>query len=159
MILTTTGRATSARASRLLGHALGVASSRFQTALVGLLAAALLVAPAAPAPGQTSGDAPQEYRVGAKDVLKVTIWGHDDLSRQVVVSADGKFQFPPIGDVRMAGLTPGAIETLLRNLLGKDYLVDPQVSVSAQEYRSQRDLTDPRSPGGQGARGACSSLG
>ena len=71
-------------------------------------------------------------------MLKVTIWGHEDLSRQVVVSADGTFQFPLIGDVRVAGLTPGAIEVLLRDLLGKDYLVNPQVSVSVQEYRSQR---------------------
>ena len=32
----------------------------------------------------------------------------------------------------------GAVETLLRDLLGKDYLVNPQVSVSVQDYRSQR---------------------
>ena len=103
-----------------------------------LLAAAVILSLAIPAPGQTPGSQAQDYRIGPKDVLKVTIWGHDDLSRQVVVSADGSFQFPLIGDVRVAGLTPGAIETLLRDLLGKDYLVDPQVSVSVQEYRSQR---------------------
>jgi polysaccharide export outer membrane protein len=88
--------------------------------------------------GQTSRGAIQEYRVGPKDVLKITIWGHEDLSRQVVVSADGSFQFPLIGDVSVAGLTPGAIESRLRDLLGKDYLVNPQVSVSVQEFRSQR---------------------
>ena len=38
----------------------------------------------------------------------------------------------------MSGLTPGDVETLLRDLLGKDYLVNPQVSVSVQEFRSQR---------------------
>ena len=90
------------------------------------------------ASGQTPRGPVQEYRVGAKDVLKVTVWGHEDLSRLVVISADGTFQFPLIGDVRVAGLTPGAVETLLRDLLGKDYLVNPQVSVSVQEYRSQR---------------------
>jgi polysaccharide biosynthesis/export protein len=105
-----------------------------------LLVAAVLpslvsVATGQPAPAQPST---QEYRVGAKDVLKITVWGHDDLSRPVVVSADGTFQFPLIGDVRVAGLTPGAIEILLRDLLEKDYLVNPQVSVSVQEYRSQR---------------------
>ena len=90
--------------------------------------------------GQTKGGAAQEYRVGPKDVLKVTVWGHEDLSRLVVVGADGTFQFPLVGDVRVAGLTPGGIEGLLRDLLGKDYLVNPQVSVSVQEYRSQRVL-------------------
>ena len=113
----------------------------FKTSLL-LLFLATLALPSLTtlATGQTASrpPAPQEYRVGPKDVLKVTIWGHEDLSRQVVVSADGTFQFPLIGDVRVSGLTPGDVETLLRDLLGKDYLVNPQVSVSVQEFRSQR---------------------
>ena len=103
-----------------------------------LFASALLSGLALSASGQTPSRLSQEYRVGPKDVLRVTIWGHEDLSRQVVVSADGSFQFPLVGDVQVSGLTPGDVETLLRNLLGKDYLVNPQVSVSVQEYRSQR---------------------
>ena len=91
-----------------------------------------------PAASQTAPRPGQDYRVGPKDVLKVTIWGHDDLSRLVVVSADGSFQFPLVGDVQVAGLTPASVETRLRDLLGRDYLVNPQVSVSVQEYRSQR---------------------
>jgi polysaccharide export outer membrane protein len=106
--------------------------------LLPLLAAAAALGTALPALGQGASRASQEYRVGAKDVLKITVWGHDDLSRQVVVSADGSFQFPLIGDVAVAGLTPGEIEARLRDLLGKDYLVNPQVSVSVQEYRAQR---------------------
>ncbi len=111
---------------------------QFPTAIILLLAATFLPGLETPAPGQTPTRPSQEYRVGPKDVLKVTIWGHEDLSRQVVVSADGSFQFPLVGDVQVAGLTPGGVETLLRALLGKDYLVNPQVSVSVQEYRSQR---------------------
>jgi polysaccharide biosynthesis/export protein len=117
---------------------MGVVSRRSSTNLVVLLTATLFLASTVVAPGQTPGGGAQEYRVGAKDVLKVTVWGHDDLSRQVVVSADGTFAFPLIGDVRVAGLTTSAVEALLRDLLGKDYLVNPQVSVSVQEYRSQR---------------------
>ena len=103
-----------------------------------LLAVVLVPGLAPTASSQTAPSPVQEYRIGAKDVLKVTVWGHEDLSRQVVVTADGTFQFPLIGDVKVAGLTPSAVETLLRDLLGKDYLVNPQVSVSVQEYRSQR---------------------
>lgn len=103
-----------------------------------LVAAGLVSGLAGPALAQTPSAEIQEYRVGAKDVLKITVWGHEDLSRQVVVSADGSFQFPLIGDVAVAGRTPGEIETRLRDLLGKDYLVNPQVSVSVQEYRAQR---------------------
>jgi polysaccharide export outer membrane protein len=105
-----------------------------------IVAAALL--PGLVTLASSQGSAParsgQEYRIGPKDVLKVTVWGHEDLSRLVVVSAEGSFQFPLVGDVHVAGLTPGGVESILRDLLGKDYLVNPQVSVSVQEYRSQR---------------------
>jgi len=80
----------------------------------------------------------KEYRIGPKDVLKITVWGHEDLTRTSVVSADGTFPFPLIGDVPAAGLTPSQLEARLKGLLGRDYLVDPHVSVSVQEYRSQR---------------------
>jgi polysaccharide export outer membrane protein len=114
------------------------AVGRYLTVLRLLLAASLLAGLGTSALGQTPARPGQEYRIGPKDVLKVTVWGHDDLSRQVVVSADGSFQFPLVGDVQAAGLTPGEIEARLRDLLGKDYLVSPQVAVSVQEYRSQR---------------------
>jgi polysaccharide biosynthesis/export protein len=80
----------------------------------------------------------QDYRVGAGDVLKITVYGHEDLVRTSVVAADGRMPFPLIGDVAAGGLTPTELETRLRDLLGKDYLVDPQVTVAVQEYRSQR---------------------
>jgi polysaccharide export outer membrane protein len=111
--------------------------ARRPTLLLLLLAPALLSGLETRASGQAPRPS-QEYRVGPKDVLKVTVWGHEDLSRQVVVSADGTFPFPLVGDIRAAGLTPGEIEGRLRDTLGKDYLVNPQVSVSVQEYRSQR---------------------
>jgi len=45
---------------------------------------------------------------------------------------------PLIGRVKAAGLTPTAFAGDLRTRLEKDYLVNPQVSVSVQEFRSQR---------------------
>jgi polysaccharide export outer membrane protein len=87
------------------------------------------------AAAQSAGN---DYRIGPKDVLKVTVWGHDDLSRSVSVSTDGTVIFPLVGEVRAAGLTASQLEERLRALLGRDYLVDPQVSVAVQEYRSQR---------------------
>jgi polysaccharide export outer membrane protein len=80
----------------------------------------------------------RQYQVGPRDVLKITVFGHDDLSRPTVVSADGTISMPLVGDVPVAGLTPNQVEARLRDLYGKDYLVDPKVSVSVQEYRSQR---------------------
>ena len=78
------------------------------------------------------------YVVGAEDVLEITVSGQNDLTRRVTVSPDGTFMFPFVGSVSAAGLTPNEVETRLRDLLEKDYLVDPQLSVRVAEYRSQR---------------------
>jgi polysaccharide export outer membrane protein len=107
----------------------------------GRFVAALLVASALAASlaGLARGQTPEaEYRIGPKDVLRITVWGHEDLSRLTVVSADGTFAFPLVGHVSATGLTSSQVEARLKELLGKDYLVDPQVSVAVQEYRSQR---------------------
>ncbi len=99
--------------------------------LAGLLAVILFARAGAGAPVPA-------YRIGPGDVLKITVWGHEDLSRLGVVAADGRMPFPLIGEVEAAGLSPTELEARLRALLAKDYLVDPQVTVAVQEYRSQK---------------------
>ncbi len=98
-----------------------------------LLLAALVLAwgPAAPASAQ-------EYVIGARDVLKITVWGQDDLSKEYPVDPDGYVSFPLIGRVKATGLTPTAFAGELRTRLEKDYLVNPQVLVSVREYLSQK---------------------
>lgn len=99
--------------------------------LAGLVGLILLARAGAGAPSES-------YRIGPGDVLKITVYGHEDLSRLGVVAADGRMPFPLIGEVQTSGLSPTDLEARLRELLGKDYLVNPQVSVSVQEYRSQK---------------------
>jgi len=71
-------------------------------------------------------------------VLAVSVWGQTDLSRDYPVDQQGFVQFPLVGRVRAAGLTTRALAEHLTELLGKDYLVNPQVSVSVKEYLSQK---------------------
>ena len=80
----------------------------------------------------------QEYVIGARDVLKVTVWGQDDLSKEYPVDADGHVSFPLVGRVKAAGRTPTAFAAELAARLEKDYLVNPQVFVSVKEYLSQK---------------------
>jgi polysaccharide export outer membrane protein len=80
----------------------------------------------------------RDYRIGPGDVLRVAVYGHEDLTRLAVVAPDGQMPFPLIGQVAAVGLTPTELEGRLRDLLARDYLVDPQVTVAVQEYRSQR---------------------
>lgn len=85
-----------------------------------------------------AADPGSDYRIGPKDVLQVTVWGHADLTRTVVVGADGSFAFPLVGTVSVMGLTESQVERKLWELLDRDYIVNPQVSVVVGEFRSQR---------------------
>lgn len=76
----------------------------------------------------------QEYRIRAGDVLKITVWGQEDLSKEYAVDDDGFVPFPLIGRVKASGLTPKGFASQLTEALEKDYLVNPQVMVSVKEY-------------------------
>jgi polysaccharide export outer membrane protein len=80
----------------------------------------------------------QEYAIGPRDVLAITVWGQADLSRDYTVDPDGFIPFPLIGRVKAVGSNPKELAAHLTELLGKDYLVNPQVIVSVREYLSQK---------------------
>ncbi len=83
----------------------------------------------------------QDYIIGPRDILQITVWGQPDLTeKKYSVSTEGTIVFPLIGDVRAAGLTEAQLGQKLVDMLGKDYLVNPQVLVSVAEYKSKRVL-------------------
>jgi polysaccharide biosynthesis/export protein len=80
----------------------------------------------------------QEYTIGPRDVLQITVWGHADLTREYPVGEDGFVPFPLLGRVAANGLTTRLFAARLTELLEKDYLVDPQVFVAVKEYLSKK---------------------
>ena len=80
----------------------------------------------------------QEYTIGPRDVLGITVWGQADLSRDYTVDPDGFAPFPLIGQIMAAGRSPKELAAHLTEVLGKDYLVNPQVIVTVKEYLSQK---------------------
>ncbi|OGL02458.1 MAG: hypothetical protein A3E31_15260 [Candidatus Rokubacteria bacterium RIFCSPHIGHO2_12_FULL_73_22] len=80
----------------------------------------------------------QEYTIGPGDILKIVVWGHEDLSREYPVTMEGYVPFPLIGRVKAIGLTTTQLARSLRDLLEKDYLVNPQVIVAVKEFLSRK---------------------
>ncbi len=78
-----------------------------------------------------------DHRLAPLEIIMVEVFGEKDLSREVRVQASGKISFPLLGDVDVAGKTTTEVENLLKDLLGKDYLVDPQVTVTVKDYRQR----------------------
>lgn len=78
------------------------------------------------------------YLLGPEDVIEITVWGQQDLQRQVAVSLDGMITFPLIGEVKAAGKSPQDLEKSLAAKLANGYLVNPQVTVNVKEYKSQK---------------------
>ena len=79
-----------------------------------------------------------DYIVGEGDVLKVTVYDHDDLTTTARVGGDGTIAFPLVGEVKVGGLTLPQISGTLASLLADGYVIDPQVSIFVKEFRSKK---------------------
>jgi polysaccharide biosynthesis/export protein len=105
----------------------------------GLIAAgaagAQSTAAASPEPDANRSVAPESYRIGPEDVLLISVWKNDALSRSVPVRPDGKISLPLLNDVQAAGLTALELRDVLTRKL-TEYLPSPEVAVIVSDIRS-----------------------
>lgn len=80
------------------------------------------------------------YMVGADDVLRVTVYGNPDLDATVRVSSDGTILFPLLGQVQIGGMSVSQVSQQLGKRLADGYIVNPQVSVFVEEFRSKKAI-------------------
>src|SRR5690242_5340318 len=92
----------------------------------------------------TSVNAQQEaLRPG--DSVTISVWQDPKLDRRVVIGPDGYIGFPLVGQVKAGGLTPRALEELLRARLQKNYTGQLDVTVALADInRSLDDETKPK---------------
>ena len=81
---------------------------------------------------------PNDYQIGAGDILEITIWKEPDLSRaEVLVRTDGKVSFPLLNDVQAAGLTPLEMKRNMEIGL-KEFISNPFVTITVTSPESQK---------------------
>jgi polysaccharide biosynthesis/export protein len=86
----------------------------------GSSAAVGTVPPPADASEAKNRGVPEDYRIGAGDVLSVSVWKEPDASvPSVVVRPDGKITMPLIKDVEVVGLMPSEVERTITDKLAK----------------------------------------
>lgn len=98
----------------------------------------ILTAVFAPAQESTAVSPESNYLLAANDLIKLSVFQENDLETTVRISKDGTVTFPLIGVVKVAGKTPQSAAKLVRDLLAKDYLVNPQVNLTVMEYSKRR---------------------
>jgi protein involved in polysaccharide export with SLBB domain len=77
------------------------------------------------------------YKLGSGDMISIRVLGEDDLRRERVRLSDaGTISFAVLGEIRVKGLTVGALEDLITKGLKGRYLLNPQVTITIDEYRN-----------------------
>lgn len=99
---------------------------------------------ASPAKGQEADD---EYRVGAGDKLSIIVFGHTDLSREVLVDGSGRVSLPLLGQIEVEGRTVAELQEDVTEALNRDFIVDPRVSIEVVTYRPFFILGQVNKPG------------
>ncbi len=102
-------------------------------------------APAAPAAAET-----ESLLIGPGDMLHISVFDTPEMDQHARVTDDGTVPLIFLGNVHVAGLTPGGASRLIETqLVAKDYMKHPQVTVTIDQYGTQGVLVmgQVRNPG------------
>jgi polysaccharide biosynthesis/export protein len=89
-------------------------------------------------PSDTEATVNEPYRIGAGDVLQISVWKEPELSVPAIqVRPDGKISVPLLGDVTAARLLPKELQQNLKTELGA-LVPGVDVFVLVKEVRSER---------------------
>jgi polysaccharide export outer membrane protein len=80
----------------------------------------------------------KSYVLAANDLIVVEVFQEDDLKAERRIADDGTISLPLIDRINLAGQTVDQATALIRQRLAKDYLVNPQVTVTVREPRRKR---------------------
>jgi polysaccharide export outer membrane protein len=83
----------------------------------------------------SAGWCAEPFFVGPGDILEVSVWRDENLSRELVISPDMILSFPLIGDVYVANMTVADIRQIIAEKL-KDYIPDASVAVILKQINS-----------------------
>ena len=112
-----------------VGYFLGV--------MVLLVAGCVGEKPDLPSPmSQDTGLTVGSYLLGPNDVIRIDVFGEDDLRTEAEVNGLGQIKFPLIGQISVQGMTVEQVEDYLTARLKDGYLKDPKVTVTIIRHRN-----------------------
>jgi protein involved in polysaccharide export with SLBB domain len=116
--------------------------------VIAVLCLAVVVVTPANAQNQTAQrDAAAAYRLGSGDEIRVTVFGHKDLSGDFTVDGSGLVALPLVGNIEAGGLALREFEQNIIRALKPDYLKNPRVSAEVLNYRPFYIIGEVNKPG------------
>lgn len=79
----------------------------------------------------------EDYKIGAEDVLHLSVWGNDQLNKQVIVRPDGKLSFPLVDDIQVSGLTCLEVKKIIEKKIIA-FVTNPQVTVIVENINNYK---------------------
>jgi polysaccharide export outer membrane protein len=106
---------------------------------VGVLAARAQSAAAPLSPTSSAAMAPNEYRLGSGDVIRINVFQNPDLMLEGRISEVGVVSYPLLGNVRLGGLSVTAAEKVISDgLRNGNFVKQPQVSIVVLQVRGNQ---------------------
>ena len=78
---------------------------------------------------------PDNYRIGVGDSLNVTLYGSENIQRELSIDRSGRINFPKIGSLNIAGMTFAQMDQYIKDRVAKE-LIGVNVSISMGSLRS-----------------------
>jgi len=73
--------------------------------------------------------AEEGFKIMPGDTIILTVFGEESMSGRYEVDDDGTLNIPPVGRIKVAGLSANDIEPYLVNYLKSGYVVEPRIKV------------------------------
>lgn len=115
--------------------------------LVSLIFVFAIFGSAVQAASAQSTGARAAYQLGSGDKIKVTVFGHVDMSGEFSVAGNGLVSLPFIGSVKAGGMTISELERAIVKRLTPDYLKNARVSVEVLNFRPFDIIGEVTKPG------------
>jgi len=77
------------------------------------------------------------YVLRPNDSISLAVYEEAELSIQVRILKTGQASFPLIGSVQVGGLSVSTAAEKIRELYAKDYLVDPKLTLTVNDYATE----------------------
>ena len=85
----------------------------------------------------TAKAAASDYKIQTEDLLKIIVFNEPALTLETRVHGSGTITYPLLKDVPVVGKTAREVQIHIRDLLAKDFLVDPYVTINILQYSEQ----------------------